>query len=104
MHNFELEQARLDLDTTKESLRSFLVTSYTQSKYSKPEEVAAKTMKYLDSIIDKMIKKQAITVDFLHGASALWFSEVFKYFSTWIEQEVRVCSLLSAQINDNTDV
>ena len=72
MNNFDLEQAKLDLETTKESLHSFLVTSYKQSNYSKPEEVAAKTMKYLDGIIAKMIKKQAITVEFLHGASALW--------------------------------
>jgi hypothetical protein len=103
MNNFELEQAKLDLENTRESIYNFLVTSYTQSKYSKPEEIASKTMKYLDGIIAKMIKKQAISIEFLNGASPLWFSELFKYFSTWVEQEVKVCSLMAAQISDNTD-
>lgn len=102
MNDYELEQAKADLESAKDNFQNFLIQSYQNSKFSDPQASTEQTMKYLESILDKIIKRQAINIEFLNGASPGWYSEIFKYFSLWLEQEIRVGELMSKHFANDT--
>jgi len=98
MGEFELKQAQLDSELAREELFSYLQQSYCNSNVSDPEASCQQTMKYLEDILEKIIKKQKISIDFLNGASPLWYVDIFRYFSNWIEKEIKICDLLAQQL------
>ena len=99
MHNFELQQAQLESELAREDLYNYLQLSYQNSNMGDPASSCDQTMKYLEEILEKIIKRQKININFLNGASPLWYAEIFRYFSNWIEKEVKVCDLMAQQIS-----
>lgn len=97
MNDFELEQAKTNFETVKNNFYEFLLTSYNEVK--NPEESAKTLIKYFDTITEQVIKRQPIKIEFQKGASPIWYAEIFRYLSDWIEQEVKICELLSKQID-----
>lgn len=98
MNDFELEQAKADFETVKNNLHEFLLNSYSDSE--NPENATKILIRYLDDIIEKIIKRQPIEIKFTQGASPLWYAEIFKYLSDLIEQDMKICELLSEQLDD----
>ena len=83
MFDYDYAQADYDLDEIKEKLYAYLVKcQYDTGKT--PEEEATRTFKYVESLVDKTIKRQRLDIRFGGGGSPLWYSTIMKYLSQWI--------------------
>lgn len=98
MNNFELEQAKENLEITKTELHEFLMQSYSDN--ADPAKATKDLIKYLDEIIEKIVKRQEINLEFTKGASPIWYAEMFKYLSNLIDQNMKICELLSKELLD----
>ena len=103
MFNYEYGQAAYDLDEIKEKLLTYL-TKCCYPEDQNPEIEAKKLFKYLESVVDTIIKRKNIHIRFSSGASPLWHSTIMYYLSKWVAAELKVGKLLAeeldSQLND----
>jgi hypothetical protein len=100
MSDYEYNQAQYDLEEVKENLLEYLSDCY-YSDDSDPKGAAKRTYKYLESIVDNILKKKSYNLRFGDGGSPLWHVSVLKYLSEWIEAENKVCRMLGKQLDSN---
>ena len=100
MSDYEFNQAEYNLEEVKESLHKYLNDCYYADEEN-PKEAAAKTFKYLENIVEDIIKKKPYSLRFGRGGSPLWHVSILKYLSEWIEAEYVVCKMLSKQLDSN---
>jgi len=103
MFDYEYGQADYNLDEIKEKLFAYLAKCHYPEDQN-PETEAKKTFKYLENVVDKIIKRKNIQIQFRAGGSPLWHSTVMCYLSKWIAAELKVGKLLAeeldSQLND----
>ena len=97
MCSYEFEKARQDLATVRDTLYQHLITSYHKEKDSKAS--ADSTFKYLESVIDNVIKRKKYYLSFHGGGSATWHSTVFELMGSWVEAETRLNSCMSEELD-----
>ena len=79
MFNYEYGQATYNLDEIKERLLIYLTKCH-YPEGQNPETEAKKLFKYLEKIVDKIIKRKNIHLQFSGGGSPLWHATVMYYF------------------------
>lgn len=102
MFNYEYGKAALELDEIKDKLRAYLLNSYEKDK--NPEKLASETFKYLENIVNRVIKKQSYKFKFNSGGSPGWHGTIFSYMSRWIKAELKMCDLLSKELDNHIDI
>ena len=101
MFDYEFGRAGCDLDETKEKLKTYLVESY---KYrDDPSDQADVMFKLLEIIVDRIIKRKEYRINFGEGGSPLWHANIYSYLSKWIEAELKMCEMLSKEINSKLE-
>jgi hypothetical protein len=102
MFDYEFGQAGCDLDDIKEKLKEYLTNSYHENDQS-PQEHADKTFKYLETLVDRIIKRKDYRLQFGSGGSPLWHANIFKYVSKWVDAELKMCEMLSKELNSKLE-
>jgi len=97
MDAYKFEEAKNELEYTKNELKEYLSNCY----YNESSESANKTFKYLEKIVEKIIKRQKISISFGEGGSPEWYGNVFNLFSKWIMLELNICKMLSKNLETN---
>jgi hypothetical protein len=95
-NSFEYEQAKINLQDTKDKLYEYLLTSYEKDK--SPKETADTTFKYLESVQDSILKRDKLNFEFSRGGSPMWYKNLFAYLAKWIEEEYKIDEILSEEL------
>ena len=97
MFDFEYNRADLTLEETKESLLEYLKNCKYHDR--DPEQAARDTFKYLESIVEKVIKRQDVKINFHSGGAPIWFSTVMYYMSKWIAAELKISKIITEELD-----
>ena len=89
-----LDEAKKNLEEVKKSFQTFLLKTYDD------QETAINTFTYLSKVISKVIKKEAIKIEFTRGGDVIWYMNVFNYLSNWLEAEKKTSDLLNKELED----
>jgi len=102
MSSFEFHQAGVSLEELKESLKDYLVKSYEKIS-DDPQKQANDIFKYLETQVDRMIKRKSYRMQFGEDGSPMWHATIFKYLSRWISLEFSMCEMLSEELSKLED-
>ena len=91
MSNYEVQQAKADLNSAKENIQDYLHKHYPDDK----EKRAVEAFKHLENIVTKIIKRQKFDLAWGSGASPCWHASIFLMLSAWIEAEVSLSIAIS---------
>ena len=89
--NYEIQQAKEDLNSIKDKVRLYLREHYPEDKKDTAQEV----FEYLERIVTKVIKRQKLNLSWGSGASPCWHASIFLMLSAWIEAEVSLSVAIS---------
>lgn len=95
--SYDLDKARQDLEQVKSTLFRHLLDSYYQEQDSK--QMADKTFKFLENIVDQIIKRKKFNIAFNAGGAPTWHSAVLTHLGAWVEAELRLNAILSEELN-----
>ena len=98
MSNSELEQTQLEISAARDTLKTYLVNSYYKSA-EESSKCAEKTFKYLERIVDSIIKRDAYHINFDKGGCPLWHATVLSLLAAWIKAEYKISYLLSKELD-----
>jgi len=101
MFDYEFGQAGYTLDEIKENLKNYLVGSYHDN--FDPHDQADRMFKVLENVVDCVIKRKDYRISFGEGGSPCWHAAIYKYLSCWIEAELKMCELLSKELNSKLE-
>ena len=101
MFEYEYGKADYDLDEVKEKLLNYLKKCKYLEKDT--EKAAMGTFKYLEKIVDSVLKSKAVKIEFSSGGSPLWHSTIFYYLSRWIAAENKIGRILAKELDDQLD-
>jgi methionine synthase I (cobalamin-dependent) len=102
MFSYEYGQASYDLEEIKEKLLAYLKNcSYPDTQNAEVEAKA--TFKYLESTVDKIIKRNSVNIRFGSGGSPLWHSTVLHYLSKWVAAEIKMGKIIANELDPASD-
>lgn len=93
--SFELEQAKLDLETLKTELQNYLFQTY-----KKQTTEADRIYIYLSDAVDKIIKRQPYTLKWGPGGTPLWHTTILNFIYRWVNLEIKISELLTETLID----
>jgi hypothetical protein len=102
MFDYEFGQAGGNLDEIKEKLKEYLINSYHENNKN-PQEHTDRTFKYLESLVDRIIKRKDYKLQFGSGGSPHWHANIFRYVAKWVDAELKMCEMLSKELNSKLD-
>jgi len=97
--NYELEQARDQLEQTKTELHEYLLTTFRNCREN-PEQEASDVFRNLGEIVDRIVKRQAFALKWGAGGTAEWHRNILRLMTRWIGLEMEISALLNQALID----
>ena len=99
MTNYDLNQAREELDNIKLSLKEYLLKTFKDNREN-PEQEADSVFRNLSQIITNIVKRKAYSLKWGPSGTAEWHLAILNYLTKWLTLEIRISKLLNDALID----